>query len=95
MLKVSTNVVKVNIHLIFMQGYSFLIFMYCFRRLLQKKRNRMEEEIWPQESYVWNRISQEFIKPDVSFPPEPTDVFLPHSTIVLHKDNLGGMDWQF
>jgi hypothetical protein len=55
----------------------------------------MEEETWPQESYTWNRINEAFIRKNKVLSVEPSDIFLPHSTVVLYNIVDPDVSWNF
>lgn len=65
--------------------------------LLQRRRTPAEEEVWPQEEYVWNRIDEsELIPPPRNvFKYESHDIFAPHLKVRLREDGMGNWTWSF
>ncbi|XP_035715225.1 ATP-dependent RNA helicase TDRD9 isoform X2 [Folsomia candida] len=53
-------------------------------KLLQRRRKAGEEEIWPQEEYMWSRIAESSLVPPSRncFVYEPKDIFAPHYKIL-------------
>ncbi len=47
----------------------------------------MESETWPRELYAWNGVDEALVVPNTDIETEPTDIFLPHSTIALREDD--------
>ncbi len=66
-------------------------------KLLQRRRKSGEEEIWPQEEYVWNRIKENSLVPPTRncFIYEPKDIFAPHFKVKLNDDSTSSWNWTF
>lgn len=49
-------------------------------QMLQRRRRNGEEEVWPQEEYVWNRLDESTLVPPPRnyFEYRPKDIFAPH-----------------
>lgn len=66
-------------------------------KLLQRRRKAGEEEIWPQEEYMWSRIAESSLVPPSRncFVYEPKDIFAPHYKVRLNDDNAENWSWGF
>ncbi|ODN04338.1 putative ATP-dependent RNA helicase TDRD9 [Orchesella cincta] len=64
-------------------------------KLMQKQRNKIDEEIWPQEEYVWNRIDPAYLNNKIthSMTFKPQDIFQPHSKVFLNKVVTEEIKW--
>lgn len=66
-------------------------------KLLQRRRKCGEDEVWPQEEYVWNRVDANSLIPPTrnTFIYEPKDIFAPHHKVRLNDDNVGSWSWGY
>jgi len=65
--------------------------------LLKKNRTPAEEEVWPQEEYVWNRIDPESLNSDrnANFVWKSGDIFVQHNKVLLNEENDANYTWNF
>jgi hypothetical protein len=66
-------------------------------KMLQRPRKAGEEEVWPQEEYVWNRIEPMNLRPPPRnlFDYQPKDIFAPHYKVRLNDEGNSAWSWGF
>lgn len=64
--------------------------------LLRKDRRRIDDEIWPQEEYVWNRIPQDNLNPNITdgLTFTPQDIFQPHYKVLISNVAIEVPEWE-
>ncbi|CAL8111255.1 unnamed protein product [Orchesella dallaii] len=62
-------------------------------RLMNKSRNRIDEEIWPQEEYIWKEISPEFLIIDTHMVFSHNAIFHQHHKIRLNARENEEIVW--
>lgn len=56
-------------------------------KLLSKSRKKIDEEVWPQEEYVWNRVAPDFLHVEFGYGMvfSNDDIFQPHRKVKLNR----------
>jgi len=97
------NKIRFLMNLVFREGHTLNISHYQnsvhkeLMSLLLRTRKKADEEVWPCEEYVWNRIEESSLKPPnrASFFYQPKDIFVPHNKILLNEETASSWAWNF